>query len=187
MGTYPVDVMHAASELSQLVKTRRNDMGLTQAQVSLLSGLSRATVNQLENGTIKDLSITRIAKLFGVLGLSMTFSSARPKRPSEPGRMSALERAAKSASVSYTAVLKPPQLEQAIATGILPTGFEPHMNATLEDASIQLLSEVVEEVHARSAIERSVLWDNLRKMAALLGSRREIWGANGAGRGKRVA
>lgn len=179
--------MHAASELSQLVKTRRNDMGLTQAQLSLLSGLSRATVNQLENGTIKDLSITRIAKLFGVLGLSMTFSSTRTKRAPEPGRTSALERATRSASVSYAAMLEPPQLEQAIATAIPPTGFEPHMNATLEDASIQLLSEVVEEVHASSTIERSVLWDNLRKMAALLGSRRDIWDAREAGRGKRVA
>jgi len=176
--------MHASSELSHLVKTRRSDMGLTQMQVSALSGLSRATVNQLENGTLKDLSLTRIAKLLGVLGLSVTFSPARAKRASEPGRMSAVERAAKSASVSYHAVLKPQQLARAIATGTPPEGFEPHVNATLEDASIQLLSEMVEEVHAGSHVERAVLWSNLRKMAGLLGSRRVFWDAHEATRGK---
>jgi transcriptional regulator with XRE-family HTH domain len=177
--------MYAASELSHLVKTRRSDMGLTQTQVSSLSGLSRATVNQLENGTLKDLSLTRIANLLGALGLSVTFSPARPKRASEPGRMSAVERAAKSASVSFNAVLKPQQLAQAIATGTPPAGFEPHVNATLEDASIHLLSEMVEEVHARSHVERAVLWSNLRKMAGLLGSRRALWGSHEASSGKR--
>jgi len=101
--------------------------------------------------------------------------------------MSAVERAAKSASVSYNAVLQPRQLAQAIATGTPPAGFEPHANATLEDPTIQLLSEMVEELHAGSHVERTVLWSNLRKMAGLLGSRRVFRGSHEASPGKRSA
>ena len=64
-------------------------------------------------------------------------------------------------------------------------GFEPHVNATLEDASIQLLSEMVEEVHAGSQVESAVLWSNLRKMAGLLGSRRVFWSSHEASGGTR--
>ena len=71
--------MSAILELSAAVRTRRADMGLTQTALAKLSGLSRATVNQVENGTIRDLSLTRAAKLLGSLGLSVTVTAPRPK------------------------------------------------------------------------------------------------------------
>ena len=53
--------MSAITEFSSAVRTRRADMGLTQTALAGLSGLSRATINQLENGTLQDLSLKRVA------------------------------------------------------------------------------------------------------------------------------
>jgi transcriptional regulator with XRE-family HTH domain len=168
--------MFAVTELSQAVRSRRADMGLTQTDLARLSGLSRATVNQLENGTIKDLSLTRTAKLLSTLGLSITISPARPKRlsPSSKPHMPALAQAAQSASVSYSRPLPPDALEAALATMQVPQGYAPHLNAFLEDASTALLADVVEEVHKKRGIERQSLWAALKTLAKALGSRREL-------------
>jgi len=71
--------MSTIQELGSTVRTRRSDMGLTQTTLAKLSGLSRATVNQVENGTINDLSLTRASKLLGVLGLFITVAPPRSR------------------------------------------------------------------------------------------------------------
>ena len=161
-------------EMGSAVKARRTDMGLTQATLARLSGLSRATVNQLENHTLKDLSIGRATKLLGALGLSLTASSARARQPMG-SKSSALAIAARTASVSYRVVLPPRALRRCIETGKLPAGFEPHLNALLEEAPVSLLARLVEEVHAESGIEHALLWQHLRDMARGLQSQRDIW------------
>jgi transcriptional regulator with XRE-family HTH domain len=168
--------MFAIAELSQAVRARRSDMGLTQTELARLSGLSRATVNQVENGTLKDLSLTRTAKLLTTLGLSITISPARPKRlPSvRKPSMPALTQASQSASVSYSQSLPPEILEEALASCVVPPDYAPHLNAFLEDTSTALLANVVEEVHAKRGIERQVLWSALKGLAKLLGSRRDV-------------
>ena len=168
--------MFAIAELGQVVRARRSDMGLTQTQLAKLSGLSRATVNQVENGTLKDLSLTRTAKLLTTLGLFITISPARPKRPSPVPKpsMPALTQASQSASVSYRRPLPPEALEEALVSRVVPPDYAPHLNAFLEDASTTLLANVVEEVHAKRGIDREVLWSSLRGLAKFLGSRRDV-------------
>jgi transcriptional regulator with XRE-family HTH domain len=168
--------MFAALELSHAVKTRRSDMGLTQTALSALSGLSRATVNQVENGTINDLSLTRTARLLGVLGLTLSVTPARPKS-SVGGRpkTSPLILAARTASVSYRDSLIPEMLEHVLLSGEVPSSFVPHVNALLEDASISLLAAVVEQLHEKTGVQHSKLWSTLRSIAQRFGCRRDIW------------
>lgn len=45
--------MNTLKELGNSVRQRRTDMDLTQATLAQLSGLSRATINQIENGAIR--------------------------------------------------------------------------------------------------------------------------------------
>jgi transcriptional regulator with XRE-family HTH domain len=168
--------MFAAFELSQAVKTRRSDMGLTQTALSELCGLSRATVNQIENGTINDLSLTRTARLLGALGLALTVAPARPK--SNAGglsKTSPLTLAARTARVSYRNSLTPEMLENSLLSGAVPPGFAPHLNALLEDASVSLLASVVEQLHEKTGVQRPKLWATMRTLAHRFDCRRDIW------------
>lgn len=47
-------------EIGTKVQARRLEVGLLQEHVAKLSGLSRVTINQLENGTLKDLGFSRL-------------------------------------------------------------------------------------------------------------------------------
>ena len=163
-------------ELSVAVKTRRVDMGLTQTSLARLSGLSRATVNQVETGTIKDLSLTRVARLLSVLGLSVTVSAPREwPRPARGVKTPALVVAARTASVSYRTLMRPSVLHKTLTTGVVASRFVPHVRALLEEASPALLASVVEQMHFEAGIERATAWTSMRALARQFKSRRELW------------
>ncbi|MFZ4287522.1 helix-turn-helix domain-containing protein [Variovorax sp. HJSM1_2] len=82
--------MFSVHELSQAVRTRRLDVGWSQATLARMSGLSRTTINQVERGTMKDLSISRINALLTSLGLSLKISPAHPRVRKHEGPSSAL-------------------------------------------------------------------------------------------------
>lgn len=163
-------------ELSQAVHTRRAEMGLTQSFLAKLSGLSRQTINQLENGTIKDLSLNRAERLASVLGLSLSVDGAlSPHRLEAKGRLSPLARAARTGSVSYRRQLQPDQLRDVLM-GQSPVGdHAPQLHALLDEAPVSLLASVVEQLHGSEAIDRAELWKRLRKLAHQLKSQRDIW------------
>jgi transcriptional regulator with XRE-family HTH domain len=153
-------------------------MGLTQMALATLSGLSRATVNQVEKGTIKDLSLTRAAKLLGVLGLSMTIASARPGlagRGPTKAKSEALEIAARTASVSYKKPITAGHLREALTSSPPETAFRPHLYALLDEAPVSLLASVVEQLHREEGVERAQLWKRMRELAQVLKSSREMW------------
>jgi transcriptional regulator with XRE-family HTH domain len=151
-------------------------MGLTQTALARLSGLSRATVNQVETGTIRDLSLVRTARLLGTLGLSVNVSPPYPKPPSiTRPKSAALEIAARTASVSYRTSITPMQLRLVFTEAKVLTEFLPHVFTLLEEAPISLLASVVEELHAGIGIERPQVWSQMRQMARQLKSGRELW------------
>lgn len=163
-------------ELSTAVRTRRADMGLTQTALAKLSGLSRATVNQVESATIKDLSLTRVSKLLSVLGLSVTVSAPRPKKHSRSiAKTPALELAARTASVSYRTSIDAVELREALIQGIVPSQFRPHIGTLLEEASVVLLAAVVEQLHVEEGAERTQIWKKMRELAQEIKSARELW------------
>lgn len=163
-------------ELGLAVKTRRSDMGLTQTSVAALSGLSRATVNQLEKGAVKDLSLTRTARLLDVLGLSMTIAAPRTgRRTDQPKKSRALDIAARTASVSYKVPLGAQQLREVLTTGVLSADIVPHVYALLDEAPVSLLASVVEQLHEEAGIEHAKAWKQMRALAHQLKSSREIW------------
>lgn len=168
--------MTTLSELSQAVRTRRCEIGLTQTALAKLSGLSRQTINQVEMGTVKDLSLNRAEKLASVLGLGVYVQPPHAKQPIKPGTgMSALTRAARTASVSYRTMLAPTQLHQVLVEGTVPLDQAPHLHALLDDAPVSLLASVVEELHKESGIQRRAVWKNLHDLARQVKSTRDIW------------
>jgi transcriptional regulator with XRE-family HTH domain len=66
------------ADIGQLVQTRRDALGLSQARLARLAGLSRATINQLENGNLVDLGAAKLMALLDLLGMDL---AAQPRAP----------------------------------------------------------------------------------------------------------
>jgi len=165
-------VMDALFELGCAVRERRQDMGITQATLARLSGLSRTTVNQLENATAKELGISRAQRVMGALGLSVVITGARASaRSATP----ALLKAARAASVSYREVMDAQTLAASLSGGAVPARFMPHVRSLLEEASVALLAEVVEDLHARRGTPRADVWRRMRQLAQEFKVSREVW------------
>ena len=171
--------MSMLMELGQAVRQRRVDLGISQAALARLAGLSRATINQVENGRLKDLSLTRTRRILDVLGLGLTIEPAHPRAPSaSPAQPTpALVRAARSASVSYREALSPDELQKALVGDDLPAGRAPHLRALLDEVPMPVLGQLVEQVHHASGLTRSALWSRMRELARQLHASREVWAA----------
>jgi len=71
-----MNLMH----LGTLVRTRRLALGLSQAQMANLTGLSRTTINLFENNALNDLGMVKGLHLMAVLGIELQASPlGRPK------------------------------------------------------------------------------------------------------------
>ena len=60
-----------------LIREARQKQGLTQAVLAKQLGMSRATISQLENGTIAELGVRKIAQLCDRLGLEVRVEPRR--------------------------------------------------------------------------------------------------------------
>jgi transcriptional regulator with XRE-family HTH domain len=137
--------------------------GLTQAQLALAAGVTRTTLNQLENGVIKDLGIRKIEALLHHVGLEMIVADAAP----QPKSTDFLRVASTSASVGFRERLTEKELLRALLTGKVPPGRRPHLRKLLEESPRVLMEGLMRQVGrwARPGkIEKNVI-----KMAAVLG------------------
>lgn len=178
-GESILNYMYAAHELSHAVRTRRREMGLSQKDLANLSGLSRATVVQIERGTIKDLGFNRTAALLNALGLGLTISQPHPKLHLEKADSTPLDVAARTASVSYARSISPTILGDALRTGDVPFEFEPHVCALLEEGPVSMLAKTVEQVHAQWEVPREQVWTNMRNLAGKFKATRNLWNVKG--------
>jgi transcriptional regulator with XRE-family HTH domain len=63
------------------VAQRRKEHGLTQTQLSRDAGISRATLDALENGRAGELGFSRLTRLLAALGLELTIQPTSSHRP----------------------------------------------------------------------------------------------------------
>ncbi len=154
--------------IGQLVKRRRQLLGLSQARLARLSGLSRATINQLETGTIVDLGAAKLIALLDLLGLTLN-AAERPQRDN------ALALASRTASVSYKEGLTPEALAAALEEGQLPADITPQVATLLDETPLPLIVGAVEEVARRTHCPAKTLWKHLLQWAHDLQSPRAVW------------
>jgi transcriptional regulator with XRE-family HTH domain len=141
-------------EIGGLVHARREQVGLSQQRLAVLTGLSRATINQLERGTLKDLGIAKLISLAGLLGIDI---SANAKPPKANG----LLMAAVTSSVSYRNQLDRHSLAKALATGIIPPGYHAQIGTLLGEAPLGLLVKAVEESAQREGVTPKKIWGHV--------------------------
>lgn len=158
-------------EVGKVVRVRRVAVGLTQQRLAKLAGLSRQTVQQLETGTISDLSFGRVIKLLGVLGLNFSPPSIKPRE-----KKHGLWMAAKNASVSYRGELHSDQLQHALATGQVPVNHKSHLRHFLDETPLPVVVMAVEETAHLEAVSPAHIWACIAQLASQLGSvRSDLW------------
>ena len=63
-----IDLISIGSQIAE----RRKSLKLSQSELSRLAGLSRATLDALENGRARELGFAKVSRLLAALGLELT-------------------------------------------------------------------------------------------------------------------
>ena len=152
-------------ELGYEIRKARAARGLTQAQLAQAAGLSRTTLNQLENGLFPDLGVKKVQSILDQLGLDLAVEPAQRSR-----RPDFIQMACTTASVSFRESVTPDELVHALLSGKVPRNRRPHLRALLEESPRPLLEGLLEQV-GRWARPGKVA-GNIQRIAAELGVQR---------------
>jgi transcriptional regulator with XRE-family HTH domain len=63
------------------IAAKRKVAGLSQSELAKTAGVSRATLDALENGRIGELGFSKISKILSVLGLELKIQETGTRRP----------------------------------------------------------------------------------------------------------
>jgi len=67
--------------LGNQIAARRKHLKLSQAALSRKAGISRATLDALENGRAGELGFSKAARLLAALGMELKLQAATSQRP----------------------------------------------------------------------------------------------------------
>ena len=149
------------------IHSKRIQAGLLQEQVARFAGLSRVTINKLENGTLKDLGYTKLKAVMDILGLNM-------EAVQNSGVKSALVVAARSISTSYRDVMTPDMLSMMLRTGHAPEQFQPHLMALLDETPLPVVVKAVSEAATPDVPVKKIM-KNLSQWARQWKVCRAVW------------
>jgi transcriptional regulator with XRE-family HTH domain len=155
-------------EVGMHVHDKRKELGLSQAQLAKLAGLSRTTVNQLENGALEDLGYTKLNQLLSILGVSLDAKTRLKKLP-------ALEVAAQTASTSYKKILTSEVLMNILKSGVVPDDFKPHVMTLLDETPLQLVVSAIHEASIETNTPAKTVMKHVSAMAKALHTHRTVW------------
>lgn len=144
--------------IGEAIRARRRELGITQARLAALTGLSRASINALEAGAT-DLGVAKVLRIAQVLDMSLNMTKTRQARPAKRW----LKAAAASASVSYYRSMPQSELARAVKTGEVAPEFLPHIATLLEEASPTLLVRALNDVFPDGVPKAA--WNNLDRLA----------------------
>lgn len=144
------------------------ELGLSQARLSALAGLSRSTINQLENGTLVDFGAAKLLGLLDLLGIEVDVAKRK-------GPTNALLALCQTASVSYQSAMAPEELSSALVSGGFPARNTPHVVTLLDEAPLSLIVAAVDEVAKAQSRAPKQLWKHLVNWAHTLQSPRRVW------------
>jgi transcriptional regulator with XRE-family HTH domain len=73
--------VHDLISIGNRIAERRKTLKLSQAALAREAGVSRATLDALENGRAGELGFSKVTKLLAVLGLELALQTASSQRP----------------------------------------------------------------------------------------------------------
>jgi len=74
-------IMLELSSLGGNIAERRKSLKLSQTELARKAGVSRATLDALENGRAGELGFSKLTKLLTALGLELKLEAASSQRP----------------------------------------------------------------------------------------------------------
>ena len=154
-------------ELGYEIRRGRIARGMTQAALAEAAGISRTTLNQLENGLFPDLGVRKVQAILDTLELELAVQPARPKTRPDFVRM-----ARTAVNVSFKSQMSEEELVQALLKGKVPPGKRPHFRTLLEETRPAVLKGLVEEVGKWTKPGR--VEKNLAKILDEIGSTRKV-------------
>jgi transcriptional regulator with XRE-family HTH domain len=69
------------SSVAEQISTRRRALRLRQTDLAKKSGVSRSTIDALENGRMGELGFSKVTNILAALGLELSLAEARARRP----------------------------------------------------------------------------------------------------------
>jgi transcriptional regulator with XRE-family HTH domain len=76
-----IGIMLDLGSIGSQIAERRKTLKLSQAALSRKAGVSRATLDALENGRAGELGFSKLSKLLAALGLELQLQAAGSHRP----------------------------------------------------------------------------------------------------------
>lgn len=143
-------------ELGQEIRRARKAHGFTQTELAASAGLSRTTINQLENGLVRDVGVQKILRVLEKLGLTL-----RVQPVGSPASPDFIRLACTAANVAFKTSLAEDELIRALLTGKTPARKGPHLRTLLEEGDPALL---------RGLFDQVAKWSNSRRVAANIAS-----------------
>jgi transcriptional regulator with XRE-family HTH domain len=154
-------------ELGSEIRKARLARGMTQVQLAARAGISRKTLNLLENGLVGDLGVRKVIAALEALDLNLRVETGK-----HPRERNYLRMACTTANVSYKSALTEDQLIRALLTGKVPHNRAAHIRTLLDEAPVALLNGLAGE--AALWISAGRLQRNLDRLAREVGASRRI-------------
>lgn len=154
-------------EIGFAIRQARLARHLTQAELAHAAGLTRTTLNQLENGVVRDLGVRKLQAVLDELKLTLSVQSALAGRGPDPFKL-----ACKTASVSYRNELTVDELIRGLLSGKVPAGRRRHFRTLLDEAPTSLLQALIRETGLWS--KPGKVEKNLMRIAHDVGALRDI-------------
>jgi transcriptional regulator with XRE-family HTH domain len=148
-------------DLGHRIRQARTAKNLTQEQLAKSAGVSRTTLNLLENGLVGDVGLKKAEAILEQLGLSLSIGSA-----SKPARPDFLKMASTSASTRSRTAISESDLRRVFVTGKVAKQHRAHIRDLLEGSPSPLLKGMLRDISSRHKPGR--VEKNLYRIAAEL-------------------
>jgi transcriptional regulator with XRE-family HTH domain len=149
-------------ELGHTIRKARLARGRTQAELAAAAGVSRTTLNLLENGLFPDIGVRKAQAILDQLGLELHVRGVHERRPNH------VLIARTVANASFRAKISEAELVRALLTGKVPARHRPHLRTLLAEAPIGALRGLVDEVGKWTQPGRVA--DSVRRLSDTLGT-----------------
>jgi transcriptional regulator with XRE-family HTH domain len=73
--------MFDLSTLAEQIASRRKALRLSQSALAKKAGVSRSTIDALENGRLGELGYSKVNKILAALGMELTLREVSARRP----------------------------------------------------------------------------------------------------------